>query len=298
MLDKLGLSNPLVFWLSLITAVLVIAEISISAAKNLKWYTVRDTINNIYLTLLNISIDFAVKGLALIVYAFCYKHAVFHIENPYIYWTTLVIAQDFFYYLLHLVDHYSRFFWAMHVTHHSSEEYNLTIGFRSSVFQPIYRILYYAPLAFMGFEGLHIMFVYQVTQTWGILVHTKSVKKLPAIIEYIFVTPSHHRVHHASNIRYLDKNMGMLLIIWDRLFGTFQEELPEEPPVYGLTKMPDDMGFANIVFHEFRALGKDLTKPVSLKDRIKYIFFPPGWSHDKSTLTANEMREKMKESAH
>jgi hypothetical protein len=145
----------------------------------------------------------------------------------------------------------------------------------------------------LGFNPVHIFFMYALTQTYGILVHTQSVKKLPRWIEAVLVTPSHHRVHHASNIPYLDKNMGMVLIIWDKLFGTFVEEMPEEVPVYGLTKPLDNPNHpVKIVTHEWAAIAADLRRSKSWKDRFGYLFNPPGWSHDGSTLTSEQLRKE------
>jgi sterol desaturase/sphingolipid hydroxylase (fatty acid hydroxylase superfamily) len=184
-------------------------------------------------------------------------------------------------------------FWAVHVTHHSSEYFNLTTGFRSSVFQPLYRFVYFIPLVLVGFKSADIVLMYSITQTYGIIVHTNYVGKL-GWLGYVFVTPSHHRVHHASNVAYLDKNMGMCLIIWDRIFGTFQEELEKEPVRYGLTKPLEDQSLANIVFHEWKAIAQDVRRNVDWPTKLKYILNPPGWSHDGSTLTSNQLREAEK----
>ena len=133
--------------------------------------------------------------------------------------------------------------------------------------------------------------MYALTQTYGILVHTQSIKKLPRWIEAVFVTPSHHRVHHASNVPYLDKNMGMVLIIWDRLFGTFTEEMPGEPPVFGLTRPLDHPNHpVEIVTHEWTAIAQDLRRKTSLRNKLRYLLMPPGWSHDGSTKTSRELR--------
>ena len=119
---------------------------------------------------------------------------------------------------------------------------------------------------------------------------------MPAWFETVFVSPGHHRVHHASNLIYLDKNMGMCLIIWDKMFGTFQEELQEEPVVYGLTKeVKHHKHPFTIVFHEWQSLGKDIAKKSSLLTKLKYLFMPPGWSHDGSSKTAKEMRKEMQQ---
>jgi len=171
---------------------------------------------------------------------------------------------------------------------------NFTVGFRSSVFQPLYRFLYFIPLAFLGFRPLDIVFMYSATQIWGIFVHTELIDKM-GWLEYILVTPSHHRVHHASNPKYLDKNMGMFLIIWDQLFGTFQPELSAEEyqtRKYGLTKPMEKTGPVDLVFHEWAAIGKDLTqRDIGWKEKWQYIFGPPGWSHDGSRLTSEQLRQ-------
>jgi len=194
------------------------------------------------------------------------------------------------YYWLHRIDHYCRFFWAVHVTHHSSEEFNLTVGFRSSVFQPLYRFIYFIPLALLGFRGVDIMFIYAATQIYGILIHTKTVDKL-GVFEYFLSTPSHHRVHHASNVKYLDKNMGMVFIIWDKMFGTFVKEDENEPVVYGLTENIRTYHPLKMVFHEWISIVKDLRKQTSLKNKFMYIFGPPGWSHDGSKKTSSQLRK-------
>ena len=221
-----------------------------------------------------------------------YNHHFYKIENAYLYWFALFILEDFAFYVEHRIDHYCRIFWAVHVTHHSSEEFNLTTCFRSSVLQPVYRFVYFIPIALAGFHPLDIVFMYSLTQTYGILVHTQYIKKMPRWFESIFVSPSHHRVHHASNVIYLDKNMGMCLIIWDKLFGSFQEEVANEPVKYGLTKPVANQNHPlKIIFHEWQNIGKDVSKKLPLGTRLKYLFMPPGWSHDGSSKTAREMRK-------
>jgi len=135
--------------------------------------------------------------------------------------------------------------------------------------------------------------MYSATQIWGIFVHTELIRKM-GWLEYILITPSHHRVHHASNAKYLDKNMGMFLVIWDKMFGTFQPELPAEeyqPIKYGLTKNLENPNAATIVFHEWVAIFKDVfQKNISFRERWNYLFGPPGWSHDGSRLTSEQMR--------
>lgn len=276
--------------------VLTLVEMYFSYAHDKKIYTKRDTWTNVYLMSVAVIINLIMKAATFFLLDYCYQFRFFEISNSWIYWIVLILTQDFLYWFLHTVGHYVRFFWAMHVTHHSSEYFNLTTGFRSTVFEPLYRVFFYLPLAFMGFTAIDILFAYLVTQIYGNLVHTQAIGKLHPWIEYIFVTPSHHRVHHASNVRYLDKNMGMVLILWDRWFGTFQEELPEDVIKYGLTTQPDDTGPVNIIFHEFVALRRDVKKAPSFTDKLKYVFYPPGWSHDGSTKVAKALQKELKES--
>ncbi|MDF2438123.1 MAG: fatty acid hydroxylase [Bacteroidota bacterium] len=279
-----------------IYAIVIGAEIIFSYLHEKHYYSVKGTLANVYLTILNFSLDILVRGVCLFVLNYFFQFKFTEISNPILYWTLLVIAQDFMFYWLHRVDHYCRLFWAVHVTHHSSEEFNLTVGFRSSVFQPLYRFIYFIPLAMLGFKGIDIMFIYAATQIYGILIHTKTVGKL-GFLEWFMSTPSHHRVHHASNVLYLDKNMGMLLIIWDRMFGTFQEEEETVPVVYGLTENIKTNNPLKMVFHEFIAIVGDLKKPASIKAKLMYVFGPPGWSHDGSKKTAAELRKELENSA-
>ena len=269
-------------------------EILYSYWHHKKYYTTKGILANIYLTTLNFSLDILVRGICLGVLFYFYQFQFWSINkvvHPFIYWSVLLVAQDFLFYWLHRVDHYCRLFWAVHVTHHSSEEFNLTVGFRSSVFQPLYRFIYFIPLSLVGFNPLDVMFMYAATQIYGILIHTKTVGHL-GMIEWVLSTPSHHRVHHASNVIYLDKNMGMVFIIWDRLFGTFAKEEKHEPVVYGLTTNIDSYNPITMVFHEWKEIGMDLKKATTFKEKLTYVFGPPGWSHDGSKQTARQMREE------
>jgi sterol desaturase/sphingolipid hydroxylase (fatty acid hydroxylase superfamily) len=270
-------------------------ELLLSNIRKQDTYIWKDTWQNIYLMLLNSGIDLLFRAVYIgIILSFFFSLSLGSIANPWIYWPVLILFEDLMYYWLHRVDHHCRLFWATHVTHHSSGKFNLTVGFRSSVMEPLYRFVYFIPLALCGFQPVDIAFVYSLTQIWGILVHTERVKKL-GWLEYILVTPSHHRVHHASNPKYLDRNMGMFLIIWDKMFGTFQPELPPEayqPIKYGLTTPMEKDTPVTILFHEWNNIGRDLKrKDLSLRLKLKYLFKAPGWSHDGTRLTSKEMRK-------
>ena len=278
-----------------IYVVVIGIEILLSHLHFKQFYKVRDTVVNVYLCILNGSIDLLFRAVYVVVLLWFYEFRFLDFSNNLVlYWGLLFLMEDFMFYIEHRVDHYCRIFWAVHVTHHSSEEFNLTTGFRSSVLQPLYRFIYFIPLALMGFRPMDIVFMFSLTQIYGILVHTQYVKKMPSWFELLFVSPSHHRVHHASNIRYLDKNMGMVLIIWDKLFGTFQEELDSDPVKFGLTKSIEHPNHpVKIIFHEWQNIGSDLKKDLPFFTRLKYLFMPPGWSHDGSSKTARQLRAEL-----
>jgi sterol desaturase/sphingolipid hydroxylase (fatty acid hydroxylase superfamily) len=274
-----------------IYAIFIPLELLLSHVRGWKYYSWKETLVNIYLNVVNAGVDLLLRGLALFVLIFFSTYALNIEWHPVLYWVTLFLCEDLLFWVEHYVDHKVRLFWAVHVTHHSSEEYNLTTGFRSSVFMPFYRYLYFIPMALLGFRPIDILFMYAITQIYGILVHTQYVNRMPKWYELIFVSPSHHRVHHASNIPYLDRNMGMALIIWDRLFGTFTEELPDERPVYGLVKPVEDPHHpVKIIFHEWASIGDVFKSDLPFGTKLKYLFNPPGWSHDGSSKTARELR--------
>lgn len=272
---------------------LIGSEILLSYYFEKKYYSVKDTLTNVYLSSLNFGLDVLVRSACLAVLNFFFQYQVIAIDNTLIYWSALLILQDLAFYFEHRIDHYCRLFWAVHVTHHSSDNFNLTTGFRSSVFQPLYRFVYFIPLALLGFKGVDIMFMYAATQIYGILIHTQHVGKL-GFLELFMATPSHHRVHHASNVKYLDKNMGMVFIIWDKMFGTFAEEDPNETIEYGLTKKLDMPHHPyKIVFHEWENIRADLKRDVDWKTKMKYLFNPPGWSHDGSSKTSKQLQAEL-----
>jgi sterol desaturase/sphingolipid hydroxylase (fatty acid hydroxylase superfamily) len=293
------MDHILVLYSAPLYIVIISLEIILSNFRNRKFYSWKETLVNVYLNLLNSGIDIVLRfliGLPILAFFFKY-HLPIH-WNPVVYWIILLFAEDFLFWLEHLVDHSSRLFWAVHVTHHSSPEYNLSTGFRSSVLMPVYKYMYFIPLVILDFNPMDAIFIYSATQIYGILVHTQFIKKMPRWIEYIFVTPSHHRVHHACNIPYLDKNMGMVFIIWDRIFGTFTEESPNEIPKYGITK-PVEQPYhpIHLITHEWEALGEDLRKNIPIKTKLKYLFNPPGWSHDGSTKTTRELQSEWKQNS-
>lgn len=279
-----------------IVVLFILLEMGLSAWHKTHHYYLKDTVMNLVCTGLNMLIDLALRGLTFGFLTVLFQYSFFQWEKNIWYWLSMFLCLDFCYYLLHCADHYCRLFWAVHVTHHNSEKFNLTVGFRSSVFQPIYRVFFYIPLPLLGFEPLDIMLMHAICQTWGIFVHTEHVGKL-GFLEHILVTPSHHRVHHACNIEYLDKNMGMVLIIWDKLFGTFQKELPHVKPTYGITHRINHYQITDVLFCEWKNLWKDLRATSSWRVKLNYLLRAPGWSPDGRHFTAKSLQKKLKETA-
>ncbi|MEI7802763.1 MAG: sterol desaturase family protein [Bacteroidota bacterium] len=280
----------LLLWSLPVYMAIILTELLFSYFHQHRIYKTKDTLTNIYLTILNFGFDAAIRVVAFGILIFFFSFHCYTFHNIYLYWIFCFVAEDFVYYWLHRIDHTCRFFWAVHVTHHSSEQFNLTVGFRSSVFQPLYRFIYFIPLVLVGFHPADILFVYAVTQIWGVLIHTQYINKL-GIAEWIFSTPSHHRVHHASNTKYLDRNMGMFLIVWDKLFGTFEEEDEQYETIrFGLTKNIEAKNPAQFVFHEWKEIMKDVKTAPSLYAKWMYVFGPPGWSHNGSKKTSEQLR--------
>ena len=291
-----ALNDQLLLLLTTPLYVLIIgAELLISHLEGVRSYTWKDTFHNFLLSILTGLTDLAMRGVSLIVLTFFFSLSFFNWPHSIAYWIILLLLVDVMHYWLHRLGHYSRFFWAVHVNHHSSIHYNFTTGFRTGALEPFYSFLFFVPLAFAGFAPIDIFFVYSIGQVWAILTHTEKVKKL-GWLEYIFVTPSHHRVHHASNPKYLDKNMGTVFIFWDKLFGTFQQELPAQhyqPIRYGITHELENDRIPTIIFHEWKAILYDLRrKDINVKQRWMYVFGPPGWSHDGHSMTSKEMRRQ------
>lgn len=275
-----------------ITLSLVILEIIVSVRFDKQYYNVKDTKANLVLGLGYVITDTLSRTAGILLLAFFYVYGLhFSFSTGYavLYWILLVLSEDFTYWFMHMMDHRVRFLWAGHIHHHSSKEFNFSVGLRSAVFEPIEKFFFFIPLAFIGFRPMDIVLIYVIAQGWGTFVHTKMIRKLGPL-EYFFTTPSHHRVHHGANVKYLDKNYGMFLIIWDKMFGTFQPEDPLVPVDYGTLKNVQYKNYLDIIFNEYNQIIRDTRQPISFKEKLKYIFGPPGYSHDGSRKTARQMR--------
>lgn len=277
-----------------LTLALMVIEIIYSTRYDKQYYTLKDTMANLLLGGCYILIDVLTKGAGILMLSFFFTYG-FHLapspHQAFLYWFSLLILEDFVYWFMHLMDHRVRFLWAGHIHHHSSKEFNFSVGLRSAVFEPIEKFFFFIPLAAIGYQPIDIVFIYLLSQGWGTFVHTRTIKKL-GVLEYIFTTPSHHRVHHARNVKYLDKNYGMFLIIWDKMFGTFEPEDPNEPVDYGTLGNIDYKNYLDIIFHEYQQILKDLKLRIPFQQKIRYIFGPPGYSHDGSRKTTRQLQNE------
>lgn len=241
-------------------------------------YEFRDSRTSLAMGIGNVVVNIGWKLVVVAALAGVYLLAPFHLSasNP-LTWIALFVADDFVYYWYHRTHHTIRVFWASHVVHHSSQYYNLSTALRQP-WTPFTSLPFWVPLAFLGFAPWMIVLQQAVSLVYQFFMHTERVGKLWRPVEFIMNTPSHHRVHHGSNSAYLDTNYGGILIVWDRLFGTFTPE--GERPVYGLTKNIDTFNPVRVATHEFVSIWRDLRAARNWRHRFGYVFGGPGWTPD------------------
>ncbi len=219
------------------------------------------------------------------------------LEVPFAWWSFLLlfVLYDLTYYWKHRMAHQVRWFWAEHVTHHSSTHYNLTTALRQPWFGPLTGlILLGAPLVILGFHPAFIALAGGVNLVYQFWIHTEAIGRMPRWFEAVFNTPSHHRVHHATNPGYLDSNYAGVFIVWDKMFGSFVPETPDNPPVYGIVKPLTSYNPFVVAYHEFAALFRDCARDGFRPHHwLGRAINAPGWSPD-----GNHSRSKELKAAH
>ncbi len=258
-----------------IVLTMIFIEILISNLRNQNFYKSVDTLCTIGLLSGNIIVAFAIKGMVLAFHIYLYQFRVFDFVNHipiWALWIITFISIDLVFYVYHRMSHRIRFLWAIHLSHHSSEEMNFAVSFRQAWFGPISKIPFFMVLPILGFDPTIIAVAGVISTLWGIVGHTQVIGKLGPL-EWIFNTPSHHRVHHGSNKQYIDKNYGNLLIIWDRLFGTFEPE--DEKVKFGLVNNVNTFNPVKVTFMAWMSMINDLKQKNSFIEIIKVIFGPP-----------------------
>lgn len=255
-------------------------EAFLTRRRQVRGYSARDTAASLTLALANLGMLALTKGLTLAFFVAVQRYAIF--DLPATPWLLLLAipAEDLTVYWLHRAHHRIRVLWAIHVVHHSSRHLNLGTAVRRSFLEPFTEPFFYVPMALLGFDPLTMLAASGINLIYGFFVHTELVTTLGPL-EYVMVTPSHHRVHHGRNPQYLDRNYGVVFIVWDRLFGTFEPE--REPVDYGLIHNLDTHNPAKIAFHEWVALGRDLLRARSWGHSLGFALRSPGWRPEASS---------------
>ena len=260
-----------------IVVALIAGEFVYSYIHKKGYYKKEDSIASIGLLAGNVAVSLLTKGSILLLYIYFYQFRLFTINDllpVWAVWGLTFIVIDFVYYWYHRCSHRVRFLWAVHMNHHSSEEMNYVVSLRQAWFGPISKIPFFMFMPLAGFDPLITLVAGVASTLWGVFGHTQWINKLGPI-EYIFVTPSSHRVHHGSNECYLDKNYGNLLIIWDRIFGTFAEE--KEKVEYGIRENVKTFNPLKITFRVWFQIADDFSKSKTLKNKLLSIFGRPEW---------------------
>jgi sterol desaturase/sphingolipid hydroxylase (fatty acid hydroxylase superfamily) len=273
----------------------VIIEVLLTVKVKLEDYEFKDAGTSILMGLGNVAIGLFTKGVVLSLFYLIYNfYHLFEISFVWWAWVLLLFAEDFCYYWFHRISHESRLFWASHVVHHSSKEYNLSTALRQTWSGSFYTFIFWFPLILIGFHPVLVLVQMSISLIYQYWIHTELIHKMPKWFEAIFNTPSHHRVHHATNPQYLDRNHAGIFIIWDKLFSTFEPEV--EKPIYGLVTNIETYNPLKIAFIEWYNLLTDFfTSKTSIINKFKYLIKPPGWKHDGTSILSSDLRKEWEE---
>ena len=258
-----------------IILLMIFVEVLVANAKNISAYKTNDSLGTLGLLTGNILMAVSIKGFTLAFHLFLYEFRVFDLVSLipiWFLWLMTFVLIDFIFYFYHRISHRSRFLWAIHMSHHSSEEMNFVVAYRQAWLGPISKVPFFMILPIIGLDPTMIAVAGVLSTLWGIVGHTQIINKLGPF-EWIFNTPSHHRVHHGSNAQYIDRNYGNLLIIWDRFFGTFEPE--NEPVKYGLVKNVNTFNPIKITFMGWQEIYQDIKNSTSSKEALGHFFGPP-----------------------
>ena len=272
---------------------LIVAELIYARQTGKAKFEPRDSGASLAMGLGNTVASIVFAGAGATWFAFISPYALFDFGWAWYVWIACFVLDDFVYYWSHRFAHTVRWFWADHVTHHSSQHYNLTTALRQPWFNvfTLKFIWFGSWMILLGFPPAMVAFCGGLNLIYQFWIHTEVIRKFPAPVEAVMNTPSHHRVHHATNPVYLDRNYAGVFIIWDRMFGTFQPELDEEPCRYGIVKNLGTYNPLRISIHEWWGIVKDVASARSIRHALAYVFAPPGWSPDGSRLTTKAIKK-------
>jgi len=248
-------------------------EFLITVIHQAKERVVKDMLANVLMGIFTIVTGAVMKGVALGFYSFFYSFAIFTPDLSWWLWIIGLFLCELIHYFYHRLGHKTRLFWAGHVAHHSSLHFNFSIGLRVNFLHLLYRFLFWTPLCLIGIPPEMILFFESLTAIWNFLIHAEKVKKL-GVLDLFLNTPSNHRVHHASNPEYIDKNLGGITVIYDHLFKTYVKET--STPVYGITHNIDTHNPVKILTHEYKLIIKAISNFRGWGKKIHFLFSPPG----------------------
>ena len=260
-----------------IVLLLIAAEVIYSTVNGLGLYKFRDTLAGLGLLIGNFMIGLLTKSSIFFLYIYLYQFKFITLNEllpTWAVWIVTFVMIDFVYYWYHRFSHRVRFMWAVHMNHHSSEEMNFTVSLRQAWFGPITKVPFFIVMPLIGFDPIITAVAGVASTLWGVIGHTQWIRRL-GVLEYILVTPSSHRVHHGSNECYIDKNYGNLLIVWDRLFGTFAEEI--EPVRFGIRENVKTFNPIKITFMFWQQMISDFKNSKNQKERLLSFFGRPEW---------------------
>lgn len=247
---------------------------------NVIGYSVKDTRTSMSMGAVAVVINGLFRIGMLFVFAALYELApVKFSPSDWWTWVLMLLGQELVFYAYHRASHRVRIMWAGHQVHHSSEHYNFSTALRQK-WTPYFQLPFWSVLAFAGIPPWMILTGLSIDLVYQFFVHTEKIRKLPRWFEYVFNTPSHHRVHHGSDEEYLDANYGGILIIWDRLFNSFV--LEGKRPTYGLTKNIETHNLLKVGFHEYGSILRDVRAAETWRDKAGFVFGPPGWQPAKT----------------
>ena len=273
----------------------MIVELLVGRYRGVRGYEKKDTAASLTMGVVNVGIGVGVDVLLVLALAGLYRFRIVDLpEGAWWVWLLAFFVFDFLFYWMHRFHHTVRVLWAAHVNHHSSERFNLSTALRQSWTEPLTALPFWLPMALLGFTPAQVLTVHALSLIYQFFVHTELVQRLGPL-EWVFNTPSHHRVHHASDVEYLDRNYAGTLIIWDRLFGTFEQE--RHRPTYGLTTNIGTFNPLRIAFHEWAAVLGDAWRAPGLSAKLGTLFQPPGWRPGDDSGTVRVLQAKLREQA-
>ncbi len=282
--DPVQLATPFFF-------LLILLEIAWVRRGGRGEYEPGDTATSMMMGLGNLVTTIAGAFVAVAAYLWAWQFRPLDIGFAWWAWVLCFVAEDFFYYVFHRAAHRVRWFWASHVVHHSSQHYNLSTALRQTWTNTLSaHFVFRMPLFLIGFEPAMIIFCAGTNLVYQFWIHTETVGKMGKLFEAVMNTPSHHRVHHATNPRYLDSNYAGVFIIWDRMFGSFVEETAADPPHYGIIHNLGTFNPVRVAFHEWIAMIDDIWRARGLRHKLLFFLAPPGWTPDGSRQTTDMIK--------